>query len=126
MNRIFNRKQVIFAISIFAIFLIYLFIGKNYMTRKAELNFGVFNTVEIKGLLVYVNIVNKGVGFNIKNDSHTFVFYPLTDQNLNDSHIFNYFAKPGDSIFKAAYSDTLYLFKNDKVYRYTFQKSGEK
>lgn len=115
-------KNLILVIFISTIILVYLFASRNYLNRKFENNFKTFYDNNLEGVLTYVDIKYKGVGFRLENNEQTYVFYPITNQDINDGKIFNYFAEPGDSIYKPAYSDTLFLFKNERVYRYTFQK----
>lgn len=97
----------------------------NYQDKKVAKEFEQFDKSLIVGKLSYVEEYSREATFKIDNNTATFKFFPITDKQLNGGHIFNYFAEPGDSIYKAAYSDTLFLLKNGQVYRYTFQKPGE-
>lgn len=100
--------------------------GSKYEKNSGSKNFKIFNESNIEGVIKYVGVQHHGSAFSVFNDSLTYIFYPYTDPKLNSNKIFDYFAKRGDTVKKVAYSDTLYLFKNDKVYRYTFQKFNSK
>ena len=47
-----------------------------------------------------------------------------SDKTNTQTKNIQYWAKPGDSIYKKAFSDTLSLIKDNKVYFYTFKKLG--
>lgn len=113
-----KSKYLFFVICIILLVLIMFY----YQDRKILNEFHRFNKSLITGRISYVEEYSREASFRIENNTTKFKFYPITDEELNGSRIFSYFAKPGDSIYKAAFSDTLFLFKNGKVYRYTFQK----
>lgn len=125
MKKMVQPGKLILVIFTTMMVLVYLLTGRHYLERNFENNFKAFNKNNLEGVLTHVDIRYKGVGFKVDNNIHTYIFYPITDEKLNDGRIFNYFAEPGDSIYKPAYSDTLFLFKNGKAYRYTFQKPDE-
>lgn len=108
--------------TLIVILFIAFFIGIKYYDFLIFKDYKKFNQSCINGKIYSVDIRRRGVLLKIKNDSSTFVFYPYTDKELNGSQIFNYFAKPGDRVVKASYSDTLYLYKEANIYRYTFRK----
>ena len=78
-----------------------------------------FNETNINGILINVDIVNHGTGFKINTSKYEFVFYPI---NGNRGNSFEDIADKGDSGYKPAFSDTLFLFKNKKVYKFYFRK----
>lgn len=92
------------------------------MKKVGEENFSLFNKTNINGEIAWVGIKNKGSGFRLKNDTITYVFN--SNFSLNGSHNFTSFAKPGDFIYKAPFSDTLKVIKSEsgKAYFFTFNK----
>ncbi len=120
-----KRKNVIIfiasAICVFSIMMVLIFnyIKKNYPSVLELSN--EFYTSDIIGRLEKTYIWRRGTGFKIINNDNRFLFYPYTSE-LNNKNKFRYFATTGDSIYKPALSDTLKLFKNGKIYRYTFIK----
>jgi hypothetical protein len=64
-----------------------------------------------------------GERIKLNNSDKTFTFFSIVDKRNNYS-TFAEDAKIGDSVYKDAYSDTLYLFKsgNNRTKAYTFQK----
>lgn len=101
-----------------AILIIYLSIDQD---RRANKHFELFYSAEIDSQIESVRIAYKGTGLKLR-DGREFVFYPFTDTDLNEGNIFNYTAEKEDKVVKKAYSDTLYLIKNDKKLAYTFKK----
>ncbi len=115
------KENIKFAI-IFSPVLIYLMLyGLKYSTSIGVNHFSHFDSSNIDGIISKVKIINQGSGFTLIKTNSTFVFYEYSDKMLNDGTIFTLFAKHGDSVVKRPYSDTLYLYKGHKVYRYTFQ-----
>lgn len=49
-----------------------------------------------------------------------YAFYPRSNDSLDDGNYFPRFAEVGDSVRKPARSDTLYLLKNGRTYKYLF------
>ncbi len=117
------KKKYLFVIILF--FFTASYIGWKYQSKKTFIEFKQFNETSISGRIIFIEKYSREATFKIEKNPNAFKFYPITNQSLNSSHIFDYFAKPGDSVWKPAYSDTLFLFKNGQVYQYTFQKPGE-
>lgn len=80
-----------------------------------------FNSAEIDSQIKSTRIAYKGTGM-LLIDGREFVFYPLTDKSLNEGKKFSYTAAEGDQVFKAAFSDTLFLIHDNKKLAYTFIK----
>ncbi len=118
-----KKHQVIFS-SFLVIGFITLIIIVNYITKDKHPVWDLSNefyTSDIIGRIEKTSIWHRGTGFKIINNDNRFLFYPYTSE-LNNKNKFRYFAATGDSIYKPALSDTLKLFKNGKIYRYTFRK----
>ncbi|SIT14322.1 hypothetical protein SAMN05421761_12113 [Belliella pelovolcani] len=94
---------------------------QNQAKNKGKKHFEVFNAADIDNRIESVRIAYKGTGMKL-DDGREFIFYPLTDKRLNEGSIFNYTAESGDKVEKRAFSDTLYLYKGDKILMYTFTK----
>jgi hypothetical protein len=121
-----NKKNMKFKLALATITFILLvafLIGTKYYDSLVFNDYEKFYKSSIKGEIYSIDIKRRGVQLKIKNDSFAFVFYPYTNEKLNGNHIFDHFAKQGDIIIKTAYSDTLYLYKDSSIYRYTFKKS---
>lgn len=101
-----------------ALLIIYLSIDQD---QRANKHFESFYSAEIDSRIEAVGIAYKGTRMKL-TDGREFVFYPFTDNRLNEGNIFNYTAEKEDRVVKKAYSDTLYLFKNDKKLAYIFKK----
>lgn len=86
-------------------------------------NYKKFNEAKIQGKLTLVEIINHGCGFQVDGNTDIFVFYPYFNEQLNDNKDFIDIAKPGDGVIKQPYSDTLFLIKSNKIYKYTFKKA---
>ena len=116
-----NRSLLLFAFIFIAIFL-FVFFGIPYQDRKVSSEFHEFYSNKIEGIIIDVEKLSRSSAFKINNSALSFNWFPYTNKSLNENEIFSRFASVGDSVFKAAYSDTLILFKNGKEYKYTFQK----
>jgi hypothetical protein len=88
---------------------------------KAKMRFDEFNQANLNGYIEGVWIENKMVGFKLINH-RSYVFNPYTDKYLNEGNIFDHIAEYGNKVIKEPYSDTLYLKKDGKVYKYLFRK----
>jgi len=115
-------KKKIILIVIFGIIAVSYILTANYFgerrTKKDSLK---FDNSEIDGVIKDVYIKHHGVGFKIVGGDEEFIFHPNTSK-LNDNKIFDHLARSGDRVFKSQNSDTLLLIKNDKKYKYTFQR----
>jgi hypothetical protein len=96
-----------------------------WMQRKAIENgkkhFEEFNSAEIDSQIQSIRIAFKGTEMSLV-DGRKFVFYPISNNNLNDGIKFSYTAQKGDHVFKPAFYDTLFLVQEDKKFAYTFKK----
>lgn len=84
-------------------------------------HFDVFNLAEIDTTIETVETAFKGTKIRL-SDGRQFVFFPFTDEILNNSSIFNFTAQEGDRLKKRIGADTLYLIKADRTLLYTFKK----
>ena len=96
---------------------------QSYSARRFLEDLKHFESSNIKGVIILVEIKNKASGVKVDNNEGEFIFNAYINKKLNDDRIFTSFAKIGDSLKKKAYSDTLELIKNGKSYRYTFRKA---
>lgn len=110
-----------FLVPIWLILIIVFYFGGKQEAKKNRKLFLEFDSANIKGRLEEVRVGNKVVIFKADNMKDGVVFSPNTGP-LNDYEIFEYFAKPGDTIIKPSHSDTLRLKKKGKEYLFTFDK----
>lgn len=94
---------------------------QNRAKNQGVKHFEAFNAAEIDNRIESVRIAYKGTGMKL-DDGREFVFFPLSDERLNESRIFNYSAEKGDRVEKKAFSDTLYLYQDGRRLKYTFTK----
>lgn len=115
-------KKKLFIISMFLLGCFVIFFSTSLQNKKGKREYNLFYSTTMAGKIIKIKVYSRGSDFILENNSNKFSFYPYTDKDLNDNEIFQYLATPGDSIYKPAYSDTLFLIKRDKTYSYTFQK----
>ncbi len=120
-----RRKKILIGIGLLLLIIGILY-GQWWSTRMGQKDFKNFNTNLVSGEISFVGTWQHGAGFKLKGENIVHVFYPYIDKSLNNNHIFTSFASVGDSVFKPAYSDTLYLIKSGKIFKYTFQKNNGK
>jgi hypothetical protein len=120
------QNKIIKKLLIFIFLIILLFLA-NYFARTYTANlfnkdFKNFNSTGINGHLIEKSITHHTISFKVNNNAKEFVFFPKI-KGSKESSDFEYFAELGDSIIKPAFSDTLFLVKGQKLYRYTFNKA---
>jgi hypothetical protein len=120
-----NSKTKKFFIVFVVIGIVYLVFAQFLGNRNAVKRFDVFFNSNLKGEIQKIGIKHHGVSLKMNNDENEYVFYPYTS-DLNDKNVFNYFANACDSIVKPINTDTLILIKQNKRYKYTFQKFVKK
>jgi len=99
-------------------FAVLLFIIINYFGSRDDKNkFHKFYNSTINGRLTDISPHKAVVDITVEKQKFTFV--PVY---TNDQTEFKFFVKNGDSVFKAAKSDTLKLVHDGKIYLYTFEK----
>jgi hypothetical protein len=92
------------------------------MDKNISKEYDQFFNSNLNGIIEKVSIKYHGSSFSLKGNNKEYVFYPYTDERLNNGKVFENFANKGDSILKPSQSDTLILVKQTKVYKYTFHK----
>jgi hypothetical protein len=94
-----------------------------YFQNKSDLKlFQAFNRASLNGKLFSVSTEQKGTAIRVFGVQQKLIFYPRTDEKLNNGHFFTTFAEIGDSVKKARYNDTLFLIKDKVKYIYLFRK----
>lgn len=114
-----KKKRYIIIATI--IVLCYIFFSTIYMRNKGKESYNYFYSSNINGKIEYIDTKFHGCNFKIIGIDKDFVFYPYQTEST-ERKIFEYFAKPNDSILKKAYNDTLALKKDGQWYYYTFEK----
>lgn len=117
--------MVFIGIIIFIGVLIYLFIAQKVGKDREGQFFTRFDNANINGKLEYAKIGYHGSVFKIEGIEKEFVFYPYTNNELNDNKLFNNVAEKGDFIIKERHSDTLKLMKKNRAYLYKFRKFND-
>ncbi len=112
-------KLVLYLIGI----VLFIFVNQwasDYTTNLAKEDFKIFNSTAINGVLIEKGIMHHTISFKVNNNLQEFAFYP--NVAVGTWRDFSYFLEIGDSIIKPAQSDTLFLIKAHKSYKYTFDK----
>ncbi len=120
-ENIFMKKKL-FIVSMFLLACFAIFYSTRWQHNKGRREYNLFYSSQLSGKVVKIEEYSRASNLMLENNPNEFCFYPYTDKHLNNNEIFQYIAKPNDSIYKPAYSDTLFLFKGNKKYAYTFQK----
>jgi len=114
-----KKERVIIILACFILVVVYAIISQISFRKKSKEEFQQFVQANIDGKLSYISYSNGIVYIKIEGDK---IKYSLIPVQLDDSKYFPYFAKVGDRIVKESQSDTLKLFKHQKVYKYAIQK----
>ena len=112
---------MIFGVILFVVLICFGIWMQTNAINEGKKHFESFNSADIDNRIESVRIAHKGTGMKL-DDGRDFVFYPYTDKGLNDGSKFNHTTESGDRVEKKAFSDTLYLYKGDKILTYTFTK----
>jgi hypothetical protein len=95
------------------------YINRNLGERSDKL-YKEYYIAKINGKLIYVRAASGAVFFKTKGSSNEFAFIPECDKG-EEARLFQYTAKPGDSVSKDENSYTLQLYKGNIIYRYSHQ-----
>jgi hypothetical protein len=122
LNYLHLMENKIIEIIFFLIGIILLFLGNkwtsNYTNNLAKDDFKVFNLTGINGTLMEKGILHHTISFKVNNNLKEFAFY--LKNGVSESINFSDFVEIGDRIIKPALSDTLFLIRKHKCYKYTF------
>src|SRR6185437_6463213 len=100
----------------------YMFMTSN-ADKSASNQFHVFNSHTIAGRITYLFSSVGGERFRINDSAQQYTFNSITHR---DGINFTAAANLGDSVYKKAFSDTLYLIKKDSTtYQFTFIKQTQ-
>ncbi len=88
---------------------------------RAKKKYEQFMSASIDGKLTYISGNSNGTFFKIQGHEIKYNFFPYTSNELNDGFIFSRIAKIGDRVYKEKNSDTLTLFHEERVLKYTFE-----
>ena len=112
MNKAKHIKTIIFLIIISGI---YMFILRPYDNKTHNEAMKIAKNKTIAGELIDVIPLSKGGSeFVLKNSAIRVKMY-LYSRNYNEGKLFWEVAQSGDSVYKAKGSDTLFLYKSNKV-----------
>jgi hypothetical protein len=97
-----------------------------YMSSAIRNRFIILDTLNISGTIVKSSYYNGGSTFklNIRNETIYFPDLLVLKKQIPDGKWLYDIAEKGDSIYKAAFSDTLFLYKqNGKNYFFVFDRN---
>ncbi|MBX7151978.1 hypothetical protein K1X84_10085 [bacterium] len=81
-------------------------------------HFLIFNSSKIEGILDTIRAERLQIYFQLKEKKEVYGFVPYANGDI----LFERISAKSDSVFKAANSDTLYLYQKDSTYKFTFKK----
>ncbi|HEY3404953.1 MAG TPA: hypothetical protein VGK59_16300 [Ohtaekwangia sp.] len=116
-----SYSKFIIPLSVMVVILIVL--QQKRRLKRATENFHHFDQAAFAGRIQEKPSVRKG-SVIVRVNGKEYTFYPYTS-DLNNNTIFESVAQAGDSIFKEAKGDTLYLVKPGGVLKYTFHTYDE-
>jgi len=97
-------------------FILFMSVTTNCGWDEAPELMALVDSSNLKGRLEDVFSIHRGDGFQLKGDPHTYLIYSRGNWSFSD------FAVPGDSISKAPFHDTIFLFKVSKRYAIPFTR----
>jgi hypothetical protein len=112
------------ALFVIAILFILLCFFSSWCSKKVgHSDYIEFNSSVLKGRITYLYSSSGGERIKLNNSGKKFTFFSVMSK-VNNYSTFAEDAEIGDSVYKGAYSDTLYLFKSgsNRAKAYTFQK----
>jgi hypothetical protein len=101
-------------------FILFIIITRKCQTDMFKREFALFYSSEINGKIAQIKMGKGESFFNTDKRDPYFRFVDLSSLGTSGRFDFGNFARPGDSVYKAAYGDTVYLFQKGIVYKYTF------
>lgn len=110
-------KKIIISILAGAVIIFSWIIWGDKMDKKIVEAYNNFYTSDIRGQLESTSIKYHMTSFKMQEDNQEYIFSPYTDIN---GHIFDAVSKPGDSIIKPAYSDTILVKKRNEEFKFSF------
>jgi hypothetical protein len=91
--------------------------------KRDKMEFNTFFNAKITGKIVFVDFRHKKDAFKVNNNDSVFFFVSSLHYMHDKGNFFSDEAEKGDSVYKEAFSDTLFLFKkNGEMYMYSFAK----
>jgi hypothetical protein len=113
------KKAILIFVGLFLLVLLLAFWQYQVKQRGFE-EFQTFYQSDIQGELRYLSPNVGVVFFKISGDDTKYGFIPTSD--AGNKKVFSLLAAKGDIVTKAAFADTLTLYKNGSPYRFTFKK----
>ena len=92
---------------------ILIFVPNSTITHSEFVDAQVKN--HVNGVLIDVASLSKGLSEFVLKNTETKIRMSLYNYDYNCGQYFGNVAQPGDSVYKAKGSDTLYLYKSNKV-----------
>lgn len=112
-----TRKNLIFLFPVLFFWLL-MYYGGKYQDKVTANSYRIFNEKDIKGIISYVGIKDRGKSFKIENCDTLFVFYPYVS-SIN-GYSFSEVVNIGDTMIKRKFSDTVYISSKSSAHEFTF------
>jgi hypothetical protein len=121
-EKMMRLQSKIFILLFVALGCLLFYYWSTVVDNKIQKERQIFNQSKIEGHIEFVGTKYHTTSLKLENDPHEYVFYPIADEKMNKGNVFSNIARPGDSVMKLAYGDTLTLIKSGKIYYYAFFK----
>lgn len=117
----------IFGISGFVLMACLFFYFRYSATRDYKREFKIFNSSKLAGKITYASAGSSGERIRLDNDKRLFHFITILTAS-NDYSQLTSIADKGDSVYKPAFSDVIYLKKitTGALYKFAFRKPEDK
>lgn len=112
-----NKKAILIFVSLLLLLLTF---WQYQVTQRGLKEFRTFYQSDIKGELGYLSLNVGVVYFKVIGDDTKYCFMP--EPNAGSGEVFSQLTAKGDMLQKAAFTDTLTLYKSGRPYHFTFKK----
>ena len=115
-----NKKIALFIV-LAVLFISLVYLTSNHSSTYYAKKFMILDSSYLKGVIVEIQDQTRDENFKLNTSNHKYIIKSITNTELNRNTFFGSIAEIGDSIYKEAYADTLYLFKqNGEEYAFEF------
>lgn len=93
----------------------------NLNNQRLKKHFDFFDSTELSGLISRIEYRGKMQVISLKNSVTKYYFHPYVVSTNGKSVFFDDLVQPNDSVYKPAFSDTLFVIKSkNEIYKFTF------
>lgn len=120
MRTYLRKKEVVYIVLLIAAWVLWQ-TGIFFFDKYNKKEFDRFYSTDIHGNITYLQASSGGERFKVQGSDHINTFHSRATY-FNNYDFFYSTAEKGDSVYKPAWSDTLYLRKKDdgRTYKFTF------